>query len=376
MNGFNRSESNSLNNINRRNFLGRAVTGTATALGIGSGLLGNWSPRSGAGQGAGFWTQATAAGVENADPLKPDTLFLTWRTDPTTSMAVQWIGADAEPNQAAVSFAPLDGGASQSLVPIKRDYPLGNFKLFRSELTGLTPGTEYQFHIGDGKSAHRFRTMPAKATDSFSFISGGDCGVNPHVVANNAIAAKQDPMFALIGGDLAYDDGKSLDINMQFMRNYSQEMLDSQGRLIPMVVCIGNHEVNGGYNKPRSAAPFFFALYDGLYSERSYATLDFGDYLSLVLLDTEHNSPIAGEQTDWLDKTLSQRRDHPHLFVCNHVPAYPSFRPVDSKDKKEATGEGNRQHWVPLFDKYNVDIVLEHHDHTFKRTHPLKDGHV
>jgi hypothetical protein len=160
------------------------------------------------------------------------------------------------------------------------------------------------------------------------------------------------------------------------MRNYSQEMVDSQGRLIPIVVCIGNHEVNGGYNKPRSAAPFFFALYDGLYSERSYATLDFGDNLSLVLLDTEHNSPIAGEQTDWLDKTLSQRRDHPHLFVCNHVPAYPSFRPVDSKDKKEATGEGNRQHWVPLFDKYNVDIVLEHHDHTFKRTHPLKDGHV
>src|SRR6201999_1425351 len=100
------------------------------------------------------------AAAEKTDPLKHDTLFLTWRTDPTTSMTVQWIGADADPNQAAVSFAPLNGGLPQSLVPTKRDYPLGNFKLFRSELTGLKPGTEYQFHIGGGKSAYRFRTMP------------------------------------------------------------------------------------------------------------------------------------------------------------------------------------------------------------------------
>jgi hypothetical protein len=36
----------------------------------------------------------------------------------------------------------------------------------------------------------------------------------------------------------------------------------------------------------------------------------------------------------------------------------------------------NRKHWVPLFEKYRVPVVLEHHDHTFKRTHPLKGGHV
>ena len=178
MNGFNRSNDSSSNNINRRNFLGRAATGAATALGVGSGLLGNWSPTSGAGQGGAFWNQAAAGAAEKTDPLKPDTLFLTWRTDPTTSMTVQWVGADFDPNHAAVSFAPFGGGSAQLLVPTKCDYPLGNFKLFRSELTGLKPGTEYQFHIGDGKTPYRFRTMPAKATDSFSFISGGDCGVN------------------------------------------------------------------------------------------------------------------------------------------------------------------------------------------------------
>ena len=34
----------------------------------------------------------------------------------------------------------------------------------------------------------------------------------------------------------------------------------------------------------------------------------------------------------------------------------------------------NRKYWVPLFEKYRVPAVLEHHDHTFKRTRPLLDG--
>ena len=29
---------------------------------------------------------------------------------------------------------------------------------------------------------------------------------------------------------------------------------------------------------------------------------------------------------------------------------------------------------MPLFERYNVDAVFEHHDHTYKRTHPLLDG--
>ena len=68
-------------------------------------------------------------------------------------------------------------------------------------------------------------------------------------------------------------------------------MVGRDGRLIPMVACIGNHEVDGGYGKPREKAPFFYALFDGLFPETGYATLDFGDYLSLVLLDTGHTSP-------------------------------------------------------------------------------------
>jgi hypothetical protein len=102
--------------------------------------------------------------------------------------------------------------------------------------------------------------------------------------------------------------------------------------------------------------------------------MDIGDYLSLVLLDTGHISPIAGEQTDWLARALAERQDRSHLIVTNHVPAYPSFRAPEGPEGKLGTGEENRLHWCPLFEKFKVDAVLEHHDHTFKRTHPLIGG--
>ena len=308
-------------------------------------------------------------------PFQPSTLLLTWQRDPTTTMTVQWIGAVGETKDTTVYFSTLPGFRWQAQPTIAKPYPQTDLKVFRAELTGLLPGTDYFFRIGKASPMYRFRTMPAKATNTIHFISGGDCGVNAHAVANNIQAARQDPMFAVIGGDLGYDNGKSVETSLAFIRNYSKSMIGRNGRLIPLIACIGNHEVDGGYNKPRAKAPFYYALFDGLFPETGFATLDFGDYLSLVLLDTNHTSPIDGAQADWLEKTLKARADNPNVIVVNHVPAYPSYRKAVTTDgKNTGTGEGNRKHWVPLFEKYRVPVVLEHHDHTFKRTKPLIDG--
>ena len=143
-----------------------------------------------------------------------------------------------------------------------------------------------------------------------------------------------------------------------------------------MISCIGNHEVDGGYKKKREQSPQYLSLFDGLFRETTYGVLDIGDYLSLVLLDTGHIAPIGGEQTDWLESALEERQERPHLIVANHVPAYPSHRSPEGKDGAFGTGEANRLHWCPLFENFKVDAVLEHHDHTFKRSHPLTDGQI
>lgn len=311
--------------------------------------------------------------------FQPATLFLTWQRDPTTTMTVQWVGTVGETDSTRVHYTSGLISPWLSRQPSVRPYPKTDLKVFRAELSGLTPGTTYQFRIGRNSPTYRFRTMPAKATDTIHFVSGGDCGINAHAIANNVQAARQDPMFAIIGGDLGYDNGTSVDTSLAFLRNYSRTMVGREGRLIPMLACIGNHEVDGGYDRPRGKAPFFYALFDGLFQHAGYATLDFGDYLSLVLLDSGHTSPIGGAQASWLDRVLSDRADHPHVIAVNHVPAYPSHRKMESSQKngeppKKGTGSENREHWTPLFDRHRVPLVLEHHDHTFKRTKPLIDG--
>jgi acid phosphatase type 7 len=343
--------------VSRRAFLGSALAGLASGQ-----IFGADKPAE------------PVTKVRDDFPFQPSTLFLTWQRDPTTTMTVQWIGTIGETADTRVVYSPFPFTGWQVRPASIKPYPLTDFKVFRAELTGLSPGTEYLFRIGKQSPVYRFRTMPAKATNTIHFVSGGDCGVNAHTIANNVQAARQDPMFALVGGDLGYDNGRSVEISLAFLRNYSKHMVSRDGRLIPLVACIGNHEVDGGYGKPRARAPFFYALFDGLYPETGFATLEFGDYLSLVLLDTGHTSPIAGAQADWLAKTLRARAEHPNVMVVNHVPAYPSYRKMQGMNGKVGTGEGNRKHWVPLFEQYRVPVVLEHHDHTYKRTKPLKDG--
>lgn len=365
---------------NRRAFLRQSAGGLASVLFVGHGA-----------NGAEPLPVAPAPRPVETLPtnLTPqDTLFLTWFRDPTTTIAVQWIGPDKGAPKTVRAGAILGDGWTTAAVT---SGPFGttNLKVFRAEFTGLAPGTEYALQLGTGPKTHRFRTCPAKATDTFTWVSGGDCGTGPAAVRTNGIAAKQEPYFALIGGDLGYDNGSSAKTAITFAQNYAKTMIDPKGRMIPMVACLGNHEVRGGYKGKRSDATYFLPQFDGFYKDTTYGALDFGDYLSLILLDSGHVSPIGKEQTAWLDSALRAREDRPHLIVANHVPAYPSFRAPGTpapaavgavmgalglKDKVAGTGEENRKYWCPLFERYAVDAVLEHHDHTFKRTHPLIGG--
>jgi hypothetical protein len=349
--------------FDRRRFLQATFAGLA-ALSSGSLLLAKEAP----------FQPVEAADLPQFNKGNPDTLFLTWQRDPTTTITVTWVGEEMPDAQVAVQVAKVgddsdEGRGWKTVTPVRVPYPVAGLFVYRAEATGLEPGSQYRLKIGQGKETLRFQTMPAKATDSFQFVSGGDSGSGSNARATNLLAAKQNPMFALIAGDIAYEitsDKVRPKANLRFLKNYREDMIDSSKRLIPIVPAIGNHEVTK-INDER-VAPFFIPLYGGLFAERTFATLDFGDYLSLVLLDTGHMASIPGEQTDWLDKQLAERTTRPHLIVAQHVPSYPSFRPF------EDTGHHSRKNWVPLFEKHNVDIVLEHHDHAFKRTHPLKDG--
>ena len=154
-------------------------------------------------------------------------------------------------------------------------------------------------------------------------------------------------------------------------------MTDSQGRLIPMVTCIGNHEVAGQLRQDKEGRHLLLPALrrsvpgDQLRDARLLATTS---AWSSTIRDTPRRS-AASRRSGWTRRSPIAPAG-PDLIAVNHVPCYPSYRVPEGKGGKFGTGEEQRKNWVPLFDKHNIDLVLEHHDHTFKRTHPMRGGEV
>ncbi|MHC4802839.1 MAG: purple acid phosphatase family protein [Planctomycetota bacterium] len=302
----------------------------------------------------------------------PALVYLTWQGDPTTTMTVQWLAAEGVTGD-DVSFGPADGSQRWILTGGHHRFPHSDRVVHVAELTGLEPGRDYRFRIGGLPEEHAFRTMPADASRPVTFIVGGDVHRRGRVDERMyRTAAAQDPMFVVLGGDLAYDNGKPNRAGRwyELLDAWQRCMVTTDGRLIPVVATIGNHEVKGRYDRTPDEAPFFYSLFPGI-GQDGRQVLDFGNSMSIVLLDTGHTHSIAGEQTTWLAETLAARADVPHLFVVYHVAAFPSARRFNGGQSPVI-----REHWVPLFDHYDVDVVFEHHDHAYKRTHLIKGGVV
>ncbi len=294
------------------------------------------------------------------------------------SRPMKWMTA-RQPDDVTVvceNYPVGDGAAAQaiSLTTTTRTRPFGfsGRYVHRATFDGLEPGGEYVLRIGgEAGEGHRFRTAPATATldQPVVFANGGDVGTSEYVGPLHRQAAQWRPLFGLVGGDCAYANGRTPSRWVDYLRLWRENMIDPDGRLIPMLCAIGNHEVDGSWGQPRERSPLFLALFDGRFPEHTYAAIDFGDYLSLILLDSGHLDAHGGDQASWLEKTLAARVDRPHVFTSYHVPAYPSHREFEGKYSELA-----RRYWVPLFDQYGVDVSFENHDHTFKRTHRLTGG--
>jgi hypothetical protein len=307
-----------------------------------------------------------------------DKLFLTWTGDPTSTMTVVWVTEDEKiTSEIEYRLAGSEPWASQT--GVIKGLPNGSInKWFRVDLAGLKPATIYEFRLKSyPEESFRFRTAPVDLSNGVEFVVGGDVyhGKEKYVVAMNRAASKRSPLFAVVGGDLAYSADRSGNKRddegrwMTYLKLWHSGMVTPAGELIPMLPLIGNHEVIGRYDQPISQAPFFYALFPTP-GEQGYGSIDFGNYLSVLLLDSGHTHPIKGEQTAWLKNALEARREVSTKIAVYHVPAYPSYRKLPKQTVMI------RENWLPLFDQYGLAVAFENHDHCFKRTLPLKGGKV
>jgi hypothetical protein len=307
-------------------------------------------------------------------PIDLGTVYLTWQQDPTTTMTVHWHTV----GEAGASVAQVRPAGSTEWTERRsttRPMPgIDGRTVHTAEFTGLEPDTLYDLWIVGHKEMFRFRTMPATNDREIRFIVCGDMyKKRPLLDQMFTRVSEREIDFAVFAGDLAYASGALPNAKrwVSFFDSIQKNMTGQGNRLIPIIPLLGNHEVSGGgFNMPIENAPFFFALF-AFPGEPGYGVLDFGKYLSLVCLDTQHVNDVDGEQLTWLTDTLKARQDIQHLAAVYHVPAWPSARSTWQVQNRRV-----RKAWVPVFEEHGVDFAFEHHEHAFKRTHPIKNGKV
>lgn len=305
-----------------------------------------------------------------ADPetTRSSTLIATWRgNDPTTAVTLQWLSV--EDANVPVELRSADGGSSSHTISTVQRFGDSDWVRHRAELTELAPDTDYWIHIDRVASDLYVQTAPREQPDSLVFAAGGDIGTGDDVSRLHSHASGWDPLFGVVGGDLAYGDGMHSYKWPPFLRHWHAYMRSGQ-RLIPIVAAIGNHEVQSGMHANPDEAPYYYTLFDNTRRDRAYWAFDIGEYLSILLLDSNHTTPVAGDQTDWLEEALAERTDRQHLMAVYHVAAYPSVNSfAGGRDRGEL-----REHWVPLFEEYGLDTAFEHDEHAYKRTYRLRNG--
>ena len=323
--------------------------------------------------GVGVVSVAGCASFEFGDDETPtserSTLIATWRgRDPTSAITLQWLEDADGPGGVFVELAADDGPGSSARSGVD---PFGDSELsrHRAAVTDLEPDTSYRIAVDGDETDLTVRTAPTEIDDSLSFAEGGDIGTDDVVPRLHDQAASRDPLFGLVGGDLAYADGYDVEKWVTFLEHWHEHMR-SGDRLVPLVAAIGDHELRDReyYGTPEDA-PFFYSLFDNVQEDRAYWALDIGDELSILILDSNHTAEVEGTQTEWFESALAERSDREHLLAAYHVPAFPSAKALDDEERGSI-----RDHWVPLFEAYDVDVAFEHDDHTYKRTHRLLDG--
>ncbi|MFN3554963.1 MAG: purple acid phosphatase family protein [Bacteroidales bacterium] len=310
---------------------------------------------------------AKASLIQSSPPRQ---VVLTWQQDPSTTMTITW-RTDDLPGRPflRVSDRP-DARRSWSIhEPVTYRFEQSPGWIHTVELTGLIPGYEYFVVIDhpDQPQDFSFRTIPdGVGREDLVFLAGGDSRSRRDVRREmNRLAAQQEPHFVLFDGDFI-NTPLSEEQWDEWFDDWHELLITPSGRRIPVVPAIGNHEVDGGYLQTPDQAPYFFnrLITPG---RSSYYVLEFGPQMALITLDSDHTATVE-VQVPWLDSVLQAHHDTRWKIVQYHVAAWPSVRDFNGDIPKKI-----RKHWVPLMEKYGVNLVVEAHDHAFKRTVPIRN---
>jgi len=303
---------------------------------------------------------------------EPRQVILTWQDDPHTTMTITFRTDSSDPGY--LYYAPeKDAENYEKFQTEPFTFPETEAWIHTVELRDLKPDSRYRVVLGNENKEldpFYFKTAPTDPRE-ITFLLGADSNrAEPETQREvNQLAASLEPEFVIFSGDLINEPLNEEEWDRWF-DDWHELMITDNNRRIPIIPAIGNHEVNGMYHQTPDEAVYYlnrFALPDN----RRYYYLEYGP-MGIITLDSGHATPVS-EQTGWLEQTLKENQDQPWLIAQQHVACWGGRGDIQvrSSSPARAISEQIRREWVPLFERYGVDLVNEGHEHTCKITVPM-----
>jgi 3',5'-cyclic AMP phosphodiesterase CpdA len=359
--------------------------------------------------------QAAPAARRSPDPVATPPvagLHLQFGADASSEMVVSWHTLQPVRN-ARVMLGHLDGTLEQTVEAKATSYTDAKSSqvvyAYHAKIRRLRADSSYLYgalHDGAEPEFATFRTSP-RGRAPFTFTSFGDQGTptlgkkyvppagvtmpNPPYVNDNlgSPAAgdttlgveRLQPLFHLFNGDLCYANLADDRVRTwwDFWENNSRS-----ARKRPWMPSAGNHENELG-NGPigYQAYQTYFSVPESVGQMDTTRGLWYAFTAGSVRVISIANDDVAyqdggnsyvrgyssGAQRAWLENELSAtRRDHgvDWVVVCMHQVA------ISTADMFNGADLGIREEWLPLFDRYGVDLVVCGHEHHYERSHPIR----
>ncbi|MGD1253843.1 purple acid phosphatase family protein [Mycobacterium seoulense] len=380
--------------ISRRRLLTTSAVSAALGAGVGGGAALLWSRPS----APALWYQPSRDG---APPVTG--LHLQFGRHAGTEAVVSWHTVDAVRNPRVMLGTPTSG-LGRTVAAETRTYRDAKshteVRVNHARLTNLTPDTDYVYaavHDGAEPEMGTIRTAPA-GRKPFRFTSFGDQSTpnlermpdgtygtdnigSPASADTTLAIERMAPLFNLVNGDLCYAN-----LAQDRIRTWSAwfENNTRSARYRPWMPAAGNHENESG-NGPIGYGAYqtYFSVPDSGSSPETRG-LWYSFTAGSVRVISLNNDDVAfqdggnfyvhgysgGEQKRWLAAELAAARRDPDIdwvVVCMHQTAISTAdQPANGADL------GIREEWLPLFDQYQVDLVVCGHEHHYERSHPLR----
>ncbi|MDN3355821.1 metallophosphoesterase family protein [Actinomadura sp. DC4] len=358
-------------------------------------------------------TAALVTTPQEAGAPAPEQLHLQFGPDASSEMAVSWAAPQRVAGPAVRLGRPGYGLGSEFPAEerVYTDVLTGQETFtYHAVLPHLAAGTRHDYQVthrgAPASPGGSFRTAPRGRSKGFRFTSFGDQCIPARVgrgrgpVTPNAgyvvdAVNGLDPLFHLLNGDLCYanvSDDPPATWRAFFLNN------QRSARDRPWMPCLGNHENEIGNgpqgflsyrtrfalpgNGSREFAGNWYAFTAGPIRVISISNDDvclqdggFNTYLRDNLpgyrskgYDPYIRGYSGGAQKAWLERTLRDAADDDAvdwIVVCMHQVAMSSAH-------YNGADLGVRREFVPLFDRYGVDLVVAGHEHHFERTFPVR----